>query len=148
MEIKQIQRSNPFWQKTIAFADSCSWKAGFFLAEKMRTNEFLDWERVFIAYEDEKIIGFCTLTEKDELPEIYEYSPFIGFVFVDENYRGNRISEQMIRKTSEYAKELGYEILYIMSGEKGLYEKYGFEKIGEYETIFGTVDQLFQKALV
>ena len=32
-----------------------------------------------------------------------------------------------------------------MSGEHGLYEKYGFEKIGEYRTIFGTTDQLFYK---
>ena len=32
-----------------------------------------------------------------------------------------------------------------MSGEVGLYEKYGFEKLGDYATIYGTTDQLFAK---
>lgn len=32
-----------------------------------------------------------------------------------------------------------------MSGEKGFYEKYGFELIGEYETIYDWTDQLFVK---
>lgn len=38
-----------------------------------------------------------------------------------------------------YTKELEYDKIYIMSGEIGLYEKYGFIKLGNYETI----DQLF-----
>lgn len=42
-----------------------------------------------------------------------------------------------------YTKELEYEKIYIMSGEIGLYEKYGFIKLGNYETIYGTIDQLF-----
>jgi len=48
---------------------------------------------------------------------------------------------------SEYAKTIGYETIYIMSGEVGLYEKYGFEKSSDEETIYGTVDQLFMKGL-
>ena len=35
-----------------------------------------------------------------------------------------------------------------MSGEVGLYEKYGFEKVGDYETIYDSVDQLFVKTIV
>ena len=53
----------------------------------------------------------------------------------------------MIHKVSAYARELGYEKIYIMSGEIGLYEKYGFQKLGDYETIYGSVDQLFVKSL-
>ena len=30
-----------------------------------------------------------------------------------------------------------------MSGEIGLYEKYGFRSLGYYKTIFNTEDQLF-----
>ena len=30
-----------------------------------------------------------------------------------------------------------------MSGEVGLYEKYGFTKIGDFATIYGDTDQLF-----
>jgi len=35
--------------------------------------------------------------------------------------------------------------MYIMSGEVGLYEKYGFVKMGEYKTIYASKEQLFYK---
>ena len=93
-----------------------------------------------------KVSGFSTFTEKDELSEQYDFTPFIGFVFVDEQYRGRRLSEMMIQSIISYAKELGYEKVYIMSGEIGLYEKYGFVKLGDYETIYDSIDQLFVQA--
>ena len=111
----------------------------------MRKNEFQEWERICAACVDGRVAGFCTVAEKDELPEKYTFTPFIGFVFVDEAYRGNRLSEMMIQNAVSYARKAGYEKIYIMSGEIGLYEKYGFVKLGEYETIYGTVDQLFVK---
>ncbi len=146
MEIYAMKQGHKNWDETITFAENCSWKAGPFLASLMRQNKFLDWERVFIAYEDEHVVGYCTFTKKDELPEKYEYSPFVGFVFVDEKYRGKRISEMLIMNVINYARELGYATIYIMSGELGLYEKYGFEKMGEFETIYNSVDQLFRRS--
>ena len=145
LDIQLMQQGHPLWDKTIDFARNCSWKAGPYLARMMEANAFQDWERVISASEEDAIAGFCTLTEKDELPEEYGYKPFIGFVFVDEAYRGRRLSEKMISQASRYAKELGYRTIYLMSGEHGLYEKYGFEKIGEFDTIFGTHDQLFRR---
>lgn len=145
-EIHTMTQGHRLWQETISFAENCSWRAGHYLAELMKQNKFLEWERVFAAYEDEKVVGYCTFAEKDELPEGYDISPFIGFVFVDEGYRGKRISEILIQHVMQYAKGIGYDVVYIMSGEQGLYEKYGFEKIGDYETIYGSVDQLFVRS--
>lgn len=53
----------------------------------------------------------------------------------------------MIQKVIQYAYGLGYDKIYIMSGETGLYEKYGFQKLGDYQTIYGSVDQLFVKSI-
>jgi hypothetical protein len=53
----------------------------------------------------------------------------------------------MIRTVIQYAGELGYKKIYVMSGEIGLYEKYEFTKLGDYKTIFGSVDQLFAKSI-
>ena len=53
----------------------------------------------------------------------------------------------MIEQACYYAKELGYSKVFIMSGEQGLYEKYGFKKLGDYKTVYGTTDQLFSKEL-
>ena len=145
--VYKMRYGHPLWDQTADFAEKCSWRAGSVLAAKMRQNEFTGNERVFAACEEDRIVGFCTLSMKDELPDDSPYSPFVGFVFVDEKARGRRISGMMIEKAAAWAKYKGYDTLYIMSGEKGLYEKYGFEKIGDFTTIYGTVDQLFSKAL-
>ena len=144
MEISLIYQGHPLWESAKEFARSCSWKAGRTLARLMEENAFLDWERVIVAAEGDCIAGYCTFMKKDELPDEYPYTPFIGFLFVSEQFRGKRLSGHMISRALKYAASLGYETVYLMSGERGLYEKYGFEKLGELPTIYGSVDQLFQ----
>ena len=146
-EIYAMTHGHKCWEKTMLLAANCSWRAGPYLSQKMANNEFNEWERVFCAVENEKVVGYCTLAEKDELPPKYDFTPFIGFVFVDEQYRGKRLSQLLVDNAVSYAHELGYQKIYIMSGERGLYEKYGFIKLGDYETIYGTIDQLFVKTL-
>lgn len=143
MEIYSMRQGHERWDETIAFAQKSEWSAGPYLAKMMRENRFLDWERVFAAFEDGQPVGYCDFTEYDEMPKENGFSPFIGFVYVDKAHRGHRISEKLIARAVDYARELGYSRVYIMSGEHGLYEKYGFEKIGEYKTIYGDVDGLF-----
>ena len=146
MDIFAITSDHPLWEKTRCFAEESAWPGGDFLAKQMRENRFLSWERVFVACDGGALCGFCSFTQYDEMPERYGYSPFIGCVYVDPSRRGNRLSEKMLLAASRYAKTLGYESVYLMSGELGLYEKYGFEKIGVYDTIFGTKEQLFVKS--
>lgn len=143
MEIITLTSTHEKWDTVAAFAENCSWRAGKELARLMGENEFRDWERVFAAFEGGEPVGFCTLTEKDGLHPKYPYTPLIGFVFVDEAHRGKRISEKMIGKALEYAKSIGYDKVYIMSGERGLYEKYGFVCMGDFESVYGGSEQLF-----
>ena len=86
----------------------------------MKNNDFNTWERVFVACVNGKVAGFCTLAEKDELPEEYQFTPFIGFVFVYEPYRGNRLSELMIQSAILYAREITIFYKGIMPSEKVL----------------------------
>ena len=145
MMIEILTPTNPWWSKTISFEETCSWRAGAALARKMRENDFAQNERVLIALENNEIAGFCTFANKDELPPQYDFTPFIGFLFVDEKYRGYRLSSTLIDAACNLAKTQGFTTIYVMSGEVGLYEKYGFEKLGDYATIYGTTDQLFVK---
>lgn len=144
MKFYMITKGHALWEKTIAFASNCSWTAGRFLAERMRSNEFKDWERVIVAVDHDHIAGFSVFSEKDGLPQNYEHTPFISLVFVDEAYRGKRLSEQLIENTLKYAKKLNYKIVYLKSEHRGLYEKYGFEKICEFEPVEPPADQLFK----
>lgn len=145
--IKVMSYGHKYWNKTIEFAGKCSWKAGALLAQKMMTNDFESNEKVIIALCDDDIVGFCTFANNDEISQEYNFTPFVGFVFVDEKYRGNRLSERLVNVACDEAKQQGFHTIYIMSGEIGLYEKYCFIKIGDYETIYKTTDQLFFREL-
>jgi predicted GNAT family N-acyltransferase len=142
MNIKAIDAEDPLWNKTIEFAENCSWKAGPFFANDMKNNTFTGWQRVYIALEKDQIIGYCTFAKKDCIPD-EGYSPFIGYIFVDEKFRGNRLSQKMIENALIYAKNIGFNKVYIVSGERGLYEKYGFCKVDEMIDNYGNQEQIF-----
>ncbi len=144
MKIQAINNDHPMWEKTIRLAENCSWEAGQRLAARMRNEDFSDWERVFAAEDDGSVIGFCVFEEKGYIPESFDCSPFINFVFVDERFRGQRISEKMIGFALDYAKGLGYTKVYLKSEHHGLYEKYGFVKIADFVPLIGRANQLFE----
>lgn len=75
-EIHLMTAEHAYWKETIAFAERCSWKAGFFLAGKMQENDFQEWERVCAVCVNGKVAGFSTFTERDELSEQYDFTPF------------------------------------------------------------------------
>ncbi len=147
MDIHVIKKGDKYWEETAEFANTCGWVAGPHLYKLMKENRFGKDERVIIAEENGEIIGYCTFSYKDELPESFDYSPCTGFVFVAERFRGNRISEKMIEKSCEYAKSLGYKNMYICSGWLGLYEKFGYKKIGEFVNNAGSTENIFEKSL-
>lgn len=139
--IHVMTQQHPRWEATIRCAETCSWRAGPQLADKMRRRDFTENERVLCAEIGGKIAGFCTVAEKDELPEGYDFTPFIGFVFVEEGFRGHRLSEKLIHTALSWAERLGADL----SDERGdrPVEKYGFVKLGDYRTVYGSTDQLF-----
>lgn len=144
MTIIALDPTHPDWLTLADYAQSCSWRAGASLAQAMRSGSFQPWERVFAALDGETIAGYCTLAERDCLEDV-PYSPYIGYVFVDEAYRGQRLSQRLIESALAYAGTLGFEKVYLVSDLQGLYEKYGFIPIdarpapwnpNEMETIF------------
>ena len=92
-----ISKDDPWWEKTRAFAKDCPWLPGRRLAERMSKNDFLDWEKVFVAVHGEDV-----------------------------------------------AQRLGYKKVYLKSEHHGLYEKYGFKKIADFEPTVGLANQLFE----
>ena len=142
MDIRPIIFWDEFWDKLVNYANSCNREAGPILAQKMENDDFSDWERIFVATENGKIIWFCTFTKEDWVPDC-NYSPFVWFIFVDENYRWKRVSEKMINTAEEYAKTLNFERLYIVSDHKWLYEKYWFEKVDEKADEIWRIESIF-----
>lgn len=125
-----LTEKDALWKELAAYARDCSWRAGSGLARAMEQNAFTGWERVFAAVENSRIAGYCTLAERDCLPDV-PYTPYIGFVFVGEPYRGKRLSRQLLKAAMGYAQKLGFEKVYLVSDHQGLYEKYGFVRVDE-----------------
>jgi len=139
-------KGDRFWDKTKELALNCSWVAGPKLQQLMETYEFKEWEKVFIAVSDTQVIGFSTLTEVDCIPHT-QYRPFVGFVFVAEAYRANRIAFKMINAIADYAKAIGFEKVYIASNEIGFYEKADFKFVEYQEDNWGNQEQVFVRNL-
>jgi len=146
IEIRKIEIDSIYWNALMDYAENCPWTAGKHLAYIMRENKFQDWESVFAAIEDNKIIGYCTFMKTDYYPE-NRYSPWISTLFVDESKRGNRVSLKIIETVIEYAKSKQFSKVYIPSDMTGFYEKYGFEKIDELKNYGGDIDNIFMKEI-
>ena len=146
MQTKPIKNTDSLRENIIEYTKICDWEAWPILAKKMINNEFSDWERVFVTIENNNIIWFCTFTKEDWIPNC-GYSPFVWFIFVDENYRWKRISEKMINVVEEYAKTLNFGKLYIVSDHKWLYEKYWFEKCDEKTDELWRIESIFVKKI-
>lgn len=110
----------------------------------MDHHEFSDWERVMVAVDHEKICGYCTVSKTDCIPDV-EYTPYIGFVFVGEEYRGNRLSQQLIEYAIDYIKNIGYNRAYIVSDHENLYEKYGFCVIDRKISPWGSEEKIYMR---
>ena len=146
MRIERIDKEHKYFTQLINYARNCSWVAGDHLATMLEDGSFTDWESAFAAIVDEHIVGFCTFMKTDYYPD-NKYFPWISTIFVDEEYRGKRISQHMIETVIEYAKNLPFSHVYIPSDMIGFYEKYGFEKIVELENYGGDIDNIFAKKL-
>lgn len=147
MECIRIEKDSPYAAELLAFVKSCSWlEAKDHIAQMIEAWHFSDWETMFAAVTDGKIVGMCSLLMTDyyPLPEVF---PWVSCVFVAEEHRGNRISEKLIETANSYAAELGFERTYIPTEFTGLYEKYGYRFVREIVNYGGGTDRLLVKEL-
>lgn len=146
MDLKMITSSDEMWKRVKDYAKSCSWSAGKSLAHGMDNDLFTEWERVIIALDEQKICGYCTVAKTDCIPDI-DYTPYIGYLFVGEEYRGNRLSQTMIQYAMDYLHSIGFDRVHIVSDHENLYEKYGFEVIDHKTAPWGSVEKIYMQRL-
>lgn len=83
--------------------------------------------------EKDEEVAMCNVTMHDleVRPDIY---PYIANLYVQEEYRGNGLVKLLLTKALSEARKLGVQELYIFTKHCGLYEKYGWEFVGEIDT--------------
>ena len=146
MNFLTITSTDAMWEKVSQFALNCSWSAGAHLSKDMSENVFTDWERVIIALNGSDIAGYCTVAKKDCIPNV-PYTPYIGYMFVDERYRGNRLSQNLISHAISYLKTLGFQQVFLVSDHENLYEKYGFKVIDRKPAPWGEIEKIYMHDL-
>ena len=144
-ELKTINEQKEWMEKI----RSCDWVAAKFLAdllEQEKFHELLGDGSLYILADGEKLISFCTLTQKDCISDDTLF-PWIGVVFTAPQYRGNRYSGRLIDYACDKAKEQGYKNVYIATDHIGLYEKYGFTYIESRIDIYGEESRVYCRNL-
>lgn len=146
-DIRKVEKDTELAQQLITFVENFSWEeVKEHTLQNLRNWVFTDWETMFVALVDGKIVGMASLAKTDyyPLPEIY---PWVSSLFVTEEYRGRRISETLIDFANQYAKELGFDRTYIPTEHVGLYEKYGYRYLRDIVNYGGDTDRLYCKKL-
>ena len=147
LRIQKVEKDSGLREDLLHFVENFSWlEVKEHMTHMIRNWNFEDWETPFVAITDGKIVGMATLMKTDyyPLPEIF---PWVSSVFVTEEYRGQRISGQLIDFANEYARALGFRKTYIPSEHIGLYEKYGYSYVKDIVNYGGGTDRLYVKEL-
>lgn len=124
---------------------NCPWKAGKFLYKLInedKLEEKIGKNKIFILVDNDKVISFATYSQRDCINDDNMY-PWIGFVYTDEAYRGNRYSQKIIDYIIEKARNDGNEKVYIATDHIGLYEKYGFEYMENRVDIYNEESRIY-----
>ena len=103
--ICKVDQGTGLADRLLAYVEGCSWaEAKEHIAEMIRSRAFSDWETMFAAIRDGKIVGMAAALKTDyyPLPDIY---PWVSCVFVSEEYRGQKISGDLIAYANRYLKK-------------------------------------------
>ena len=146
MIIEPVTYTDALWDEVKRYAAACSWRAGKSLAQEMQNHAFSDWERVFVLHENGNIYGYCTVAKKDCIPDL-TYTPYIGYLFVDEKKRGHRMRQKLILAAMDYLRNVGFHEVYLVSDHENLYEKYGFSVICRAAAPWGAVEKIYHQSL-
>lgn len=119
MEIRELFLDEPPPMHLLLLADP----------SRKLVEEYLGSGTCFVAMGDNRMIGVCVLLQKG--PELIE----IMNIAVDEQYHGRGIGRQLIEHAISHAREQGYKMIEIGTGNSGigqlaLYQKCGFRITG------------------
>lgn len=146
MEIREFsqEKDKELWLAKIGQSD---WRAGAYLHELLSDGSFWshcgEKSKVFLLTEGEELISFCTLAERDEIPDS-DLTPWVGFVYTFPGYRGKRRIGKLIEHAYAIAKAEGHRNLYVSTDQPGLYEKFGFSFMQTMKDAWGN-DTLVHK---
>ena len=133
-------------QYILEYLKNCLWNAGKFLYDLVSRDKVLevlgDNTKVIVLVEQEKVVSFATYADRDCIKDDTLF-PWIGFVYTDELYRGNRYSQIVINHIIGLAKKDNHSKIYLATDHVGFYEKYGFEYLENRIDIYDDESRIY-----
>lgn len=134
-------------QFIIDYLGNCSWGSAKFLYNLIIENkveEVLgDKTKIIVLADNQKVISFATYAKRDCILDDNLY-PWIGFVYTDKEYRGNRFSQQVINYIINKATEDGFFNIYLATDHTDFYEKYGFKYVEDRIDIYNELSRIYK----
>ena len=96
----------------------------------------------YIIVEGEKIIAGCGVIEND-FHKRKDLSPNVCAVYVEEAYRHQNISREMLNYVCKDMKAMGIETLYLITGHTTFYEKCGWQFLEMVEEDDGNMIRMY-----
>ena len=98
------------------------------------------------AGEAGKLVAFVAIVEQDYHP-VPEWDRWIAFLYVWPEYRGRRLSEQIISDMEQEIRDMGEHEVHILTRHFGLYDKYGYEFVREEAEAQHGKSYIYRKSL-
>lgn len=106
-------------------------------------NDLPQW---YLLQMEEEVIGCAGLITNDFISRGDLY-PWLCGLFIHEHHRGHAYSSLLIDKAKADAKKFGYKDLYLCTDHVGLYEKFGFQYIGQGYHPWEAASRIYQITL-
>ncbi|MBR0144593.1 MAG: GNAT family N-acetyltransferase [Clostridia bacterium] len=145
--IQKVEKGSELADELLSFLENCSWaEVKEHMAGLVKNWEFTDWETMFAAKAEGRIIGMASVMKEDYYP-LPGITPWVSSLFVSEEYRGFRVGGKLIDCANEYLRKLGFRKSFIPSNHAGLYERYGYSYVKDITNYGGRDDHLYEKIL-
>lgn len=137
-------------EKYLKQIESCEWDSAKFLATLLRRNGLQDllggWCKLFMLTERDKLISFINFSARDDISDT-ALTPWLGFFHTSPQFRGNGYGKRLLDYACNFAKENGFNAVYISTNHIGLYEKFGFTFQGIADDVHGNPSRVYKKEL-
>jgi len=115
------------WLNRIELSKWSGSKALFYLLSKGEMKKvFGESTELFLLTDNEELLGYCTLSPQDNIQPT-SLTPWMGFLNIEPEYRGNRYSEILMNYTENKARDAGFKNLYVSTEAEGFFEKFGYD---------------------
>ncbi|MCL1831189.1 MAG: GNAT family N-acetyltransferase [Oscillospiraceae bacterium] len=147
LSLRDISKDNT---QLIEWTKTWDWEVGKIIASRVENNNYSENSVAFVLTLNRQYAGLCILEARDEysMDVDGELTPFITAVYVSKEYRGQRMGEKLLLVACNTARSLGFDSVYLISNERGYYEKYGFTQYTMTNTKSGRVEPVFKKSLL